>query len=95
MLDAVGTTQLCAGQVVGIEAGVHAMRLLFEDKETDTILLVNASNTFNALNRQVAFQNIQHTCPSIATVLINKYREPAELYMDGDVLLSREGTTTR
>ncbi len=27
------------------------------------------------------------------TILINTYREPTELFVDGDVLLSREGTT--
>ena len=27
--DAVGTTQLCAGQIAGIEAGIHSVRDLF------------------------------------------------------------------
>ena len=35
VLGAVGTAQLSAGQVAGIEAGVHAMRSFFEDNETD------------------------------------------------------------
>ena len=84
--------QLCAGQIAGIEAAVHAVRS-FQNDETETILLVDASNAFNSLNRQSALLNIQRLCPSIATALINTYRAPSELYVDGDVLLSQEGTT--
>ena len=91
--EAVGTIQLCAGQLAGIEAGVHATRVLFEDECSEAALLVDATNAFNSLNRKTALQNVQRICPSIATTLINTYREPAELFMDGNILLSREGTT--
>lgn len=49
-------------------------------------------NAFNILNRQVAL-HIICLCPSIATILINLYRSPTELLVDGDVILSQEGTT--
>lgn len=49
--------------------------------------------TLLTLNCQVAFQNIRHLCPPIATVLINRYRSPTELFMNGETILSREGTT--
>ena len=87
MEEAVGSLQLCAGQVAGIEAGVHAARLMFEDNSTEAALLANA------FNRQVTLQNVRCICPSMATVLINTYREPAELFMDGNVIFSRECTT--
>ena len=62
--------------------------------QQDALLLVDASNAFNSLNRQTALHNIQRLCPPfLATALINTYRAPSELYVDGDVLLSREGTT--
>ena len=32
-------------------------------------------------------------CPSIATMLINCYRAPTDLFIDGDVILSQEGIT--
>lgn len=67
--------------------------LLFQREDTEAILLVDASNAFNSLNRQTALHNIQLLCPSLATVLINTYRTPSELYVDGNVLLSQEGTT--
>ena len=55
--------------------------------------LVDASNAFKSLNRQVALHNIRHLCPSLATILINTYREPTELFVDSEVLWSEEGTT--
>ena len=91
--EAAGCLQLCAGQISGIEAAVHAVRALFEKEETEALLLVDASNAFNSLNRQTALHNIQRLCPSFSTILINTYRAPSELFVDGDVLLSQEGTT--
>ena len=46
-----------------------------------------------SLNRQAALHNIRYLCPSLATILINCYRQSAELYVDGQVLYSEEGTT--
>eukprot|EP00731_Ephydatia_muelleri_P031762 Em0023g269a len=39
------------------------------------------------------FINIRYLCPSIATVIINTYREPTDLFVDGNSILSQEGTT--
>ena len=68
--------------MAGIEAAVHAMRRQFNGKETEATLLVDATNDFNTLNRQVALQNIRRICTNLATVLINTYRDPVELFMD-------------
>ena len=54
---------------------------------------MDGSNAFNSLNRLVALHNIHHLCPSLATVLINTYRAPTKLFVDGSVLYSSEGTT--
>ena len=91
--DAAGSLNLCAGQCAGAEAVVHAMRESFNSPETEAVLLVDASNAFNSLNRQAALLNIRHLCPSIATALINTYRDPSSLFVDGSSLLSQEGTT--
>ena len=93
VLDMAGSLQLCAGQISGTEAAVHAVRSYFESNECEAILLVDASNAFNALNRQTALRNIRRLCPALATVLINSYRAEADLLVDGDVIKSREGTT--
>ena len=41
--EAAGSVELCAGQISGIEASVHAVRSLFERDETEAVLLVDAS----------------------------------------------------
>ena len=90
---AAGSLQLCAGQPCGIEAAIHAMRSIYEDPDTDGVLLVDARNAFNCLNRAAALRNIRWICPEIATILTNIYRAPAELFVGGDTLYSSEGTT--
>ena len=91
--EAAGSLQLCAGQIAGIEAAVHAVREAFSNDDVDAVLLVDASNAFNSLNRDAALHNIQHLCPALSTILINIYRESTELFVDGVVLYSEEGTT--
>ena len=93
ILETVGSTQLCAGQIAGAESAVHAVRECFQLEGTEAVLLVDASNAFNSLNRNVALHNIQFECPAISTFLINTYREPSELFIDGEVIYSQEGTT--
>jgi len=88
-----GSFQLCAGQMAGAEAAIHSVRTLFAHNDCDAILLVDASNAFNSLNRIVALHNIRQLCPPFATLLINTYRSPACLFISGDVLMSEEGTT--
>ena len=83
-----GNIQLCAGQKAGVEAAIHAMRFMFNDSDAEAVLLVDASDAFNRLNRQVAFCNILALCPSTATVLVNTYRRPTELFVDGQTLYS-------
>ena len=93
ILDAAGSIQLCAGQTAGTKAAVHAMNQAFQVNEAEAILLVDASNAFNSLNRQAALLNIRHLCPPLATAVINTYRQAADLYVDGTTFHSQEGTT--
>ena len=83
--------QLCAGQEAGCEAGVRAMAKIFDDDNTEAALLVDATNAFNLLSRRTALINIHATCPSIATALTNIYREDGNLYIQRQVLKSKEG----
>ena len=71
-----GPLQACAGHKGGVEAAVHAMKKIFDETDAEAVLLVGASNAFNSMNRQTALQNIQVTCPEIATYLVNTYCEP-------------------
>lgn len=58
--DAVGSLKLCAGQIAGIEAAVHAMKEAFLKDGTEAVLFVDTSNAFNSLNRDAALHNIQY-----------------------------------
>ena len=70
------------------------MRKVFESEGTDAILLIDASNAFNCLNRSVALHNVQITCPMIANYLVNTYRHSSRLFIaGGKEILSQEGTT--
>ena len=70
VVEASGSLQLCAGQKSGSEAAIHAMYTIFEADETDGVLLIDASNAFNTLNKQAALHNIRVQCPIIATYVI-------------------------
>ena len=92
-MQAAETTHVCAGQSAGCEAAIHALCQIFEAMGTDGILLVDADNAFNRLNRAVALRNIQYTCPLLATMIINFYHALAHLFVTGRMeLSSTEGT---
>ena len=93
VLDAASSLQLCAGQVSGVKAAIHAVRLSFQQEQTKAVVLINDNNAFDSLNHQVALLNIHHLCPALSTILTNCYRRSAKLFMDGSILYSGEGTT--
>ena len=88
-----GSHQLCAGHEAACDSSVHAITKVFELENTEAVLLVDASNAFNSLNRQSALKNTQILCPILAPILINTYRSNARLYIDGTYIESKEGTT--
>ena len=92
--EAGGPLQVATGLKAGGEAAIHAMKDIFDAESSDAIILVDAENAFNKLNRRVALHNIQYTCPNFAVVLINTYRKPSRLFIvGGGEILSMEGTT--
>ena len=92
--EAAGPLQVCAGHNAGVEAAIHAMRQVPVAEGTDGILLIDASNAFNQMNRSAALHNIQIMCKEMALYVINTYRIPSRLFIcGGGEILSREGTT--
>ena len=69
------------------------MRSSLMSEDTEAILLVDACNAFNSLNRDAAQHNFSHICPSMATILINIYRKVTKLLVNDATLYSEEGTT--
>ena len=73
------------------------MRIIFECDETEALLLVDAENAFNNLNRKAAIHNIKQLCPPFHRFLSNTYQIPAELHLNDNTgsesILSDEGST--
>ena len=90
-----GDLQLCAGQKSGCEAAVHSMANIFNDEDTDAVLLVDATNAFNLLNRRVMLNNIRLICPLVATFVINCYNQPARLFVTGGLEITSNERTTQ
>jgi hypothetical protein len=93
IIEVTGTSQLCVGQKCGCEAAIHALNNIFQEEHTEGILFVDASNAFNNLNRKAALVNAINLCPPIAKILVNTYRLDPALFIDGEFIMSKEGTT--
>ena len=74
--EAASPLHVSADQDEGCKAVVHAMRHIFHHTDTEGVLLVDATNGFNTINRQADLQNISVICPSIAQILIYTYKTP-------------------
>ena len=75
-------------------AAIHVMKEIMSSDETQAVLLVDASNAFNTINRQAALHSIGVICPSISTVLSNTYQTPVRLFVTGgEKIESSEGIT--
>ena len=88
--------QVCAGLQSGVKAAIHAMRKIFQDPECMAVLLVvDANNAFNSLNRNVALHKLKYTCPEFYKYVANTYREPTNLYVSNssETIISQECTT--
>ena len=69
------------------------MECIFAEDDTEALILVDATNAFNRLNRQVTLVNCEVICPALSPILINTYRNNSCLFIDGQCMLSKEGTT--
>ena len=94
-----GSDQLCAGLQAGIEGAIHAMNDLFTTHQDQGngwgVLLVDAANAFNSLNRAAMLLHARVLWPRCARFLFNTYRGWSVLVLKGSstFLYSKEGVT--
>ena len=94
IIEASGPLQVCAGLKSGAEAAIYAMHGIFDADDADAVLLIDASNAFNSLNRASALHNVAVLCPTLATYAPNTFRASARHFVTGGKKLkSTEGTT--
>ena len=71
------------GQEAGTEAAVHSLNSMYNGENNDTVLLVDVSNTFNSLNRELFLHNISYICPATSVFVKNCYNFPSRLFIIG------------
>ena len=81
------------GLKIGAEAAVHYMQEKYRVESSEAVILVDASNAFNSVNRQALLHNLQILCPQFSKVAINMYRRPCRMFVAGTEIQSQEGTT--
>ena len=63
--------QVCAGQEAGSQAAAHPMHEIFKEQDTEAVLLIDAANAFNTVNRKVVLLNVKVICLAISTYVNN------------------------
>ena len=88
--------QKIAGKAAGVELKLLYTQcmIIFSEENTEAVLLIDAENAFNSINRKVMLYNMKSLCPLISTYISNCYAAPARLFIfGGGEILSKEGTT--
>ena len=89
----VDSLQVCAAHDTGCKTAVHLMHFIFKEENTVAVLLIDASNTFNMMNKMVFLHNIAMVCPTISTYVFNCYARQSRLFVFGEYGISSvEGT---
>ena len=73
IISSVGSSQVWAGHDAGCKSLIRAMQTIYQDETTEAVILVDASNAFNLINRNVFLHNISIRFPSISIYVRNCY----------------------
>ena len=79
------------GPLSGSEAAVHEARSRLGDTDTCCILLVDAENAFNTVNRKVALQSVQVSYPIVSKFTMNFFRSRNRHFLGRTDLFGEEG----
>ena len=81
-ITSVGSLQVCVGQEAGYESIIHAMHTIYEDQTYESVLLVDASNAFDSIKRNI-FLYVTIVCPVIAMYVEKCYSTHTQLSITG------------
>jgi len=59
------TADMCRTGIRHRSSKIHAVRKTFEEDNSECLLLVDADNVFNKLNRKVSIENIKTVSPNV------------------------------
>ena len=94
IIRSVRNLQVCAGHESGYEAAIHAISQIFNEENPEAVLLIDASNAFNAVKHELFLHNVSVICPEIVVFVRNCYSLPSRLFIiGGSELKPCEGTT--
>ena len=68
---------------------IHSIREMFESVESEAILLVDAANAFNNINRKTLLRNIKVLCPILGRYVNNNYPTAEKLFVIGGTKLNQ------
>ena len=94
ILKAAGSLQLCAGQDAGSEAAAHAV-YMFNEENTEAVLMVDASNAFNSINREAFLHKTKVLCPALTMFINTCHSIPSDLFAQGGKRLKSLEETTQ
>ena len=94
LISSLGSLQVCAGHEAGCESIIHAMHKIYEEDESEAILLVDAFNAFNSINSKTFLHNIGIVCRPLAKFVQKCHDLSSRLFIiGGGEIRSSEGTT--
>ena len=94
VMNGTGSPQYCAGVEAGAETTICAMYDIYNDEQLEAVLLVDAENAFNTVNRNIMLHTTSVLCPLISTYVSNFCQSAARLFViSGEEILSKAGTT--
>ena len=95
MQEATGSLHTTTGLKAVAEAATNAMQTIVKDPLTERVILVDASNAFNSLNREVTLHNIKITCSFFTYILINTYQTSSRMIIMRGAEIQPSGGTTQ
>ena len=83
ILKSVGFLKICTVREAGLECLIYAMHTVYEEQLAEAVLLVNSSNAFSSVNRNIFLHNVEIICPSIIQYVNNSYPFNNRLFITG------------